>query len=37
VKSKVIVDKARDEKVAVVVTRLQAKIQGHAGSPASFF
>jgi hypothetical protein len=37
VESKVILDKARDEKIAVVVTRLQAKIQGYPGSPASFF
>jgi hypothetical protein len=37
VESKVILDEARDEKVAVVVTRLQAKVQGQVGSPASFF
>ena len=37
VESKVILDKARDEKVAVAVTRLQAKIHGYARSPASFF
>src|SRR3989441_2976490 len=34
--SKVIFDEARDEEVAVVVTRLQAKIQGHACPPAGF-
>ena len=36
VEPEVILDKARDEEIAVVVTRLQAKIQGHAGSAASF-
>src|SRR2546429_971080 len=35
--SKMIFDEARDEKVAVVVTRLQAKIQGDTTSPAGFF
>src|SRR5439155_26543070 len=35
--SKVILDEARDEKVAVVVTCLQTKIQGDATSPAGFF